>query len=161
MLRSSRLASLLIASVLLIGSSGAAFAVKPDEMLPDVRLEARARSISAELRCLVCQNQSIDDSDADLARDLRLLVRDRLKAGDTDDAVKDYLVDRYGEYVLLKPRFNLGNALLWLAGPLALMGGAIAIYAARRSSRRPNDPVLSADEEARVEAILAREHGKP
>ncbi|TIU04312.1 MAG: cytochrome c-type biogenesis protein CcmH, partial [Mesorhizobium sp.] len=93
--------------------AGAAQAVKPDEVLPDPALEARARALSEGLRCMVCQNQSIDESDADLARDLRVLVRQRLVAGDTDQQVMDYIVSRYGEFVLLKPRFSLRNALLW------------------------------------------------
>jgi cytochrome c-type biogenesis protein CcmH len=133
-----------------------AFAVRPDEMLKDPGLEARARAISAELRCLVCQNQSIDDSDADLAHDLRVLVRDRLAAGDSDQAVKDYLVGRYGDYVLLRPRVTLGTALLWAAGPLALVGGLIAIWFSTRDTRRRADRPLSETEEARVEAIIAQ-----
>src|SRR5690606_27523341 len=94
-----------------------AMALSPDEILPDPVLEQRARDISAGLRCLVCQNQSIDDSDADLARDLRILVRERLVAGDSNGAVEQYLVDRYGEYVLLNPRLGAHTLLLWLAGP--------------------------------------------
>ena len=93
--------------------AGAAQAVKPDEVLADPALEARARRLSEGLRCMVCQNQSIDESDADLARDLRILVRERLAAGDTDQQVMDYIVSRYGEFVLLKPRFSPRNALLW------------------------------------------------
>jgi cytochrome c-type biogenesis protein CcmH len=133
-----------------------ALAVRPDEMLADPAMEARARAISAELRCLVCQNQSIDDSDADLAHDLRVLVRDRLKAGDSDAGVKDYLVQRYGDYVLLRPRFTLGNALLWAAGPIALLGGLVAIWFTTRETRRRAETSLSDDESARVEAIIAR-----
>ncbi|TIU70171.1 MAG: cytochrome c-type biogenesis protein CcmH, partial [Mesorhizobium sp.] len=105
------LASLVLLLTLLF--AGAALAVKPDEVLADPALEARARTLSEQLRCMVCQNQSIDDSDADLARDLRVLVRQRLVAGDTDRQVIDYIVSRYGEFVLLKPRFSLRNALLW------------------------------------------------
>jgi cytochrome c-type biogenesis protein CcmH len=135
-----------------------ALAVRPDEMLKDPALEARARAISSELRCLVCQNQSIDDSDADLAHDLRVLVRDRLTAGDTDAEVKDYLVQRYGDYVLLRPRVTLGTALLWGAGPIALIGGLIAMWFGAHASRLRNraDRPLSAQEEARVEAIIAQ-----
>ena len=112
-----------------------AFAVQPDEVLPDPKLEQRARDISAELRCLVCQNQSIDDSDAPLARDLRLLVRERLKAGDSDAQVKTYLVDRFGEFVLLKPVFAWHTALLWLAPFLVLAAGAAALLAQARRRR--------------------------
>src|SRR6202007_183284 len=99
------------------------WAVQPDEVLPDPALEARARVLSKELRCMVCQNQSIDDSAAPLARDLRLLVRDRLTAGDSDAQVLDFLVARYGEFVLLRPRFNWHTALLWLLPPGVLLGG--------------------------------------
>jgi cytochrome c-type biogenesis protein CcmH len=133
-----------------------AFAVRPDEMLKDPALEARARAISSELRCLVCQNQSIDDSDADLAHDLRVLVRDRILAGDSDAGVEDYLVQRYGEFVLLRPRMSLGNALLWGAGPIALIGGLAAIWFTSRRSRNRGERPLSESEEARVEAIIAR-----
>ena len=132
-------------------------AVQPDEMLPDPALEARAREISKELRCLVCRNESIDDSNADLARDLRLLVRERIMAGDTDAEVLDYLVDRYGEFVLLKPRFSTANALLWLAGPTSfLLGLAVIIAYLRR--RRPaavaKEAPLSAKERAALEKLL-------
>jgi cytochrome c-type biogenesis protein CcmH len=114
-----------------------ALAVQPDEMLSDPTLEARARALSKELRCMVCQNQSIDDSDAPLARDLRLLVRERLKDGDSDNQVVDFLIARYGEFVLLKPRFSLHTALLWLGPPFLLGGGALAlVLTARRQARR-------------------------
>ncbi len=134
---------------------GVAPAVQPGEMLPDPALESRARALSAELRCMVCQNQSIDDSDAELAHDLRVLVRDRLQAGDSDSEVIDYVVSRYGEFVLLKPRFSLRNALLW-ASPLVLLlcGGVVVVLAVRR--RRTAAPVLSAEESAALEDILRR-----
>jgi cytochrome c-type biogenesis protein CcmH len=133
-----------------------AFAVLPGEMLSDPALEARARAISAELRCLVCQNQSIDDSDADLAHDLRVLVRERLKAGDTDQQAIDFIVARYGEFVLLKPRFSLRNSLLW-ATPVVLIGaGAIFILAASLR-RRSTATALTAEEKAALEAVLRRE----
>jgi len=153
-----RFAAILILGlgILSLGLTAPGFAVRPDEMLKDPALETRARAISAELRCLVCQNQSIDDSDADLAHDLRVLVRDRLSAGDSDAAVMDYLVQRYGEYVLLRPRFSLGNALLWAAGPLALVGGLIAIWFTTRETRERATRPLSESEEARVEAIIAQ-----
>ena len=116
-----------------------ALAVQPDEVLPDPALEARARALSKELRCMVCQNQSIDDSDAPLARDLRLLVRERLKAGDSDTQVLDFLVARYGEFVLLKPRFDWPTALLWLCRLLVLVIGAVG--AVRGSAALPPAPV--------------------
>src|SRR5258708_26515028 len=110
----------LVTLVWLAASIGSALAVQPDEILPDPKLEGRARALSHELRCMVCQNQSIDDSDAPLARDLRILVRERLKAGDSDTQVLDFLVARYGEFVLLRPRFEWRTALLWLP-PLGLL----------------------------------------
>jgi cytochrome c-type biogenesis protein CcmH len=110
-----------------------AFAVNPDEMLKDPALEARARTISEGLRCLVCQNESIDDSDADLAHEIRVLVRERLTAGDTDQQVVQYLVDRYGEYVLLKPVFAWHTLILWIAAPsLLVIGGIVLLVAGRR-----------------------------
>jgi len=150
-----RLLTLLFLSIAIFSP---ALAVRPDEMLKDPSLEARARALSSELRCLVCQNQSIDDSDADLAHDLRVLVRDRLRAGDSDQAVLDYLVQRYGDYVLLRPRVTLGTALLWAAGPIALVGGLISIWFTTRGSRLRNrtERPLTESEEARVEAIIAR-----
>ena len=133
-----------------------ALAVQPDEILKDPALEARARALSRELRCMVCQNQSIDDSDAPLARDLRILVRERLTAGDSDRAVLDYLTARYGDFVLLKPRFAWHTALLWLL-PVLLLGAGIAVVAvaARRASRRRSEQAgLSAAERERVEKLL-------
>jgi len=115
--------------LVVMGLSQPVAALSPSEQLKDPAQEARARDISAELRCLVCQNQSIDDSDADLAKDLRRLVRERIAAGDSNSAVKDYLVTRYGEFVLLKPMFNIQNALLWLL-PFLILG--VGIVAARR-----------------------------
>ncbi|WP_244598386.1 cytochrome c-type biogenesis protein [Rhizobium tubonense] len=135
----------------------AAFAVNPDEVLTDPALEARARHISTELRCMVCQNQSIDDSNADLARDLRLLVRKRLVDGDSDRQVVDYLVSRYGEFVLLKPRLSEKTWLLWGA-PVALfcVGGAALFIYARRRSGKPTGTLLTTDEEKRLNEILAK-----
>jgi cytochrome c-type biogenesis protein CcmH len=134
-----------------------ALAVQPDEMLDDPALEARAREISSGLRCLVCRNESIDDSNAELARDLRLLVRERLVAGDSNEEAVAYIVDRYGEYVLLKPKMGGANLLLWLAGPLMLGAGLVigGLYL-RRRSRTPEAEVaqLSAEEEARLRDIL-------
>lgn len=125
---------------------GAALALSPDEILPDVALEQRARDISAGLRCLVCQNQSIDDSDADLARDLRVLVRERLVAGDSNAEVEQYVVDRYGEYVLLNPRMGLHTLLLWIAAPGLLLAGIVAVWLARR--RVADTPLELTEEEA-------------
>jgi len=147
-----------LAMTMLVFASAPAFAVQPDEILPDAKLEQRARNISANLRCLVCQNQSIDDSDASLAKDLRLLVRDRLKAGDTDQQVKDFLVARYGNFVLLKPPFEWDTLLLWLS-PFAILAlGGAAIFAARRKgpdsgAEKPAVP-LSGEEEARLKSLL-------
>jgi cytochrome c-type biogenesis protein CcmH len=139
----------------------AAYAVQPDEIMADPAKELRARDLSRELRCMVCQNQSIDDSEAPLARDLRLLVRERIAAGDSDAQVIDFLVARYGEFVLLKPRVNQHTLLLWLVPPLALLGGGFAMW--RYSRRRPksgDDPdesvvKLTADEQARLERLMA------
>jgi len=136
-------------------SSAPAFAVNPDEVLADPKLEARARAISAELRCMVCQNQSIDDSNAELAKDLRLLVRERLTDGDTDEQVMNYIVSRYGEFVLLKPRFETKTLLLWGA-PLLLViaGGLSLIVFARKRAGRPTGAKLTADEQARLSQLL-------
>ena len=131
-----------------------AFAVQPDEILPDAQLEQRARTISANLRCLVCQNQSIDDSDASLAKDLRILVRERLKAGDTDQQVKEFLVARYGNFILLKPPFEWDTLLLWLS-PFAILGlGAAAILTARRKGADQPASPLSQEEVARLKSLL-------
>jgi len=142
--------------VLLAGLAAAsAFAVQPDEMLADPALEARAREISRELRCLVCQNQSIDDSDAELARDLRVLLRQRIKAGDSDDQAKQFLVDRYGDYVLLKPPFKKTTLVLWFGPLLLLLGGAAAAFAVYRQRRlKPVVDALSPEEKARLDRLL-------
>jgi cytochrome c-type biogenesis protein CcmH len=134
-----------------------AFAVQPDEVLPDPQLETRARDLSRELRCMVCQNQSIDDSDASLARDLRVLVRERLTAGDTDQQVLDYLTNRYGDFVLLKPRFSMQTALLWgLPAAFVVIGVLVLIVIARR--RRPDntdtEAQLTLAERARLDNLL-------
>ncbi|MFC7053792.1 cytochrome c-type biogenesis protein [Hansschlegelia quercus] len=144
---------------LLAFASTPAFAVNPGEQLADPALEARARDLGAELRCMVCQNQSIDDSDAPLAKDLRLLVRERVKAGDSDEAVLDFLVARYGDFVLLRPRFRLETLLLWGFAPFLLVAGllgyAVWAFRARRAGRSLDG--LTDDEQARLEALLARE----
>ena len=150
------------ALVFIIALSGPAplFAVQPDEMLSDSTLEARARALSKELRCMVCQNESIDDSEAPLAHDLRVLVRERLQAGDSDAAVRDFLVARYGEFVLLKPRLSWHTAALWALPPAALLigFGAIAIVIRRRRGAVASEPAaLSAAEEARVAELLRSE----
>ncbi|HKS64099.1 MAG TPA: cytochrome c-type biogenesis protein [Xanthobacteraceae bacterium] len=144
-----------LAVILLALSLGApALAVQPDEILKDPKLEARARSLSQELRCMVCQNQSIDDSDAPLAKDLRVLVRERLTAGDSDKQVIDFLVARYGEFVLLRPRMTAHTLLLWAAPFVILIVGAIAFLAARRRSAAADPQRLTAEEEARINALL-------
>lgn len=138
-----------------------AWAVEPDEVLSDPKLEARAREISLELRCLVCQNQSIDDSNAPLARDLRVLVRERLQAGDSDKAVIDFVVDKYGEFVLLRPRFALHTLVLWLSAPVLLILAVFVMIRAyrRRLSHEKATPAgeLSDDERRRVAALLDQE----
>jgi len=133
--------------------------VEPDEMLADPTLEARARSISAGLRCLVCQNQSIDDSNAPLAKDLRVLVRERLSAGDTDTGVRDFIVARYGEFVLLKPPVALNTLLLWLTPPVLLVAAAFAAWSARRRrseamARSGASAALTPEEQARLDRLL-------
>src|SRR5215831_2050813 len=148
--------------VVLALASPAALAVQPDEMLSDAALETRARTLSKELRCMVCQNQSIDDSDAPLARDLRILVRERLQAGDSDQQVIDFLVARYGEFVLLKPRFSPHTALLWLGPATLLVIGGFGLfvlarrYQVRARSERviPGEAKLTPAEEARLAEIL-------
>ena len=141
----------------LIVFNATAYAVEPDEILKDPALEARARSISAELRCLVCQNQSIDDSHAPLARDLRLLVRDRLKAGESDSQIRQYLVERYGEFILLKPRFATDTIILWGAPFLALLLSGFFVWRAaqRRGALLRSDAPLTDDEKAHLDRILA------
>lgn len=132
-----------------------AHAVNPEEILDDTQLEERARDISSQLRCLVCQNQSIDGSDAELARDLRVLVRERLVAGDSNDEVFSFVVDRYGEFVLLRPRFSVGNAALWATPLLVLLLGLFGFrsYAKDRQTVSPSAP-LTQDEQARLAKIL-------
>jgi len=144
-----------LALLLVLVFAGAAQAVKPDEVLQDPALEARARALSEGLRCMVCQNQSIDESDADLARDLRILVRQRLVAGDTDQQVMDYIVSRYGEFVLLKPRFSLRNALLWGTPVLLLVAGGLFIVLSARSRRPVSGSTLSAEEQAALDKMLS------
>ncbi len=143
----------------LLLAAGSAVAVEPDEVLSDPALEARARAIGREVRCLVCQNQSIDDSAADLARDLRILVRERLVAGDSDDAVRQFLVDRYGDFVLLRPPMRPSNYALWFGPPalLALGGVAVFIYVRRRGRGAVPLAGLSEAERGRLDHIIADE----
>src|SRR5260221_2474670 len=134
--------------------SAPAYAVRPDEMLADPALEARAREVGQELRCLVCRNQSIDDSDADLAHDLRVLVRDRIKAGDSNDQVVAFVRARYGDFVLLRPPFETGTLLLWGGPALILLLGAFGIHRYYRHRRRDEPPPLSAEERRRLKSVL-------
>jgi cytochrome c-type biogenesis protein CcmH len=143
-------------ALLVVAHMSAAFAVQPDEQLADPALEARARDISGGLRCLVCQNQSIDDSDAPLARDLRLLVRERIQAGDSNDQVRDYLVARYGDFILLKPPFEMATLVLWGTPIIVLLvGGVLAFGWTRR--RGTVSGALSGDEEQTLARILDRQ----
>jgi cytochrome c-type biogenesis protein CcmH len=136
----------------------AARAVQPDEIMTDPRLEARARALSAQLRCMVCQNESIDESHADLARDLRVLVRERLQAGDSDDQIRAFLVHRYGNFILLKPPFKLETWLLWGAPFLILLAGGGVIFIARRRQKSVAPATsLSEAERATLEALLGEE----
>ncbi len=149
-----------LAALLAVVSIMPAGAVQPDEILSDPALEARARALSRELRCMVCQNQSIDDSDAPLARDLRILVRERLKAGDSDSKVLDFLTARYGEFVLLKPRFGADTVILWLAPAVMLVAGAVALVVLlrrrreQRSGIREELPELTPQERARLTELI-------
>ena len=153
---------LLLFALLLSAPASAWAAVQPDEMLQNQELEARARTLSQQLRCMVCQNESIDESDAPLAHDLRVLVRERLQAGDSDAQVLDFLVARYGEFVLLKPRLSWRTAILWGLPPGLLLGGiALLVVAAARRRGRVQEPApnLTAAEELRLKKILADSRG--
>lgn len=157
-----RIAQVLAACAVMLMAT-AAHAVQPDEIMADPAKEARARELSRELRCMVCQNQSIDDSEAPLARDLRLLVRERISAGDSNKQVIDFLVARYGEYVLLKPRLEGQTLLLWLLTPLALGGGTVGLWLQNRRRLKLaslDDDArlkLSPDEKARLEKLIAEQ----
>lgn len=145
-------------AVLLLFSTVPAMAVLPNEVLSDPVLEERARNLSAQLRCMVCQNQSIDDSNAELARDLRVLVRERLVDGDSDQDVIAYVVSRYGEFVLLKPRFSMRTFLLWGAPLLLTLAGVASLMVfARKRNALPLQQKLSSDEEARIRSLLERQ----
>ena len=151
-----KLIAILAVLLLAVLAAPVARAVQPDEIMADPAKEARARDLSRELRCMVCQNQSIDDSDAPLAKDLRVLVRERLTAGDSDNQVIDFLVSRYGEFVLLKPRLSLHTILLWAAPFAVLVIAALAFVLARRRAVPESLTRLSPEEEARVNALLDR-----
>lgn len=150
----SPLSLLALALSFVVLAPGPARSVQPDEILADSALEARARSISTGLRCLVCQNQSIDDSDAPLAKDLRLLVRERLKDGDSDREVVDFIVARYGEFVLLKPRLSRETLILWLATPAVLAAAVLLIWLAYRRRRAEGFEPLNAGEKRRLKRLL-------
>ncbi|UXN07729.1 MULTISPECIES: cytochrome c-type biogenesis protein [unclassified Bartonella] len=144
----------LVIFILFVGFMSVAQAVQPDEILPDANLEARAREISSHLRCLVCQNESIDDSNAPLARDLRMLVRERLSEGDSNQKAIDYIVARYGEYVLLKPRFEGSTILLWLS-PILILLAAFAYILYNFRQKKPSQQVeLTVEEKRRLQRIL-------
>jgi cytochrome c-type biogenesis protein CcmH len=153
----------LLALAIMAAVATTAHAVQPDEVMSDPAKEARARDLSRELRCMVCQNQSIDDSEAPLARDLRILVRERIAAGDTDAQVIDFLVARYGEFVLLKPRLNSHTWLLWFLTPLVLIAGGIALWMqgrrrARAGAEQDVEPLsLTPDEQARINLLIDAE----
>jgi cytochrome c-type biogenesis protein CcmH len=151
-----RLAMAAIALCGLLLAAGPAFAVRPDEMLADPALEARAEQVGGELRCLVCRNQSIEDSEADLAHDLRLLVRQRITAGDSNDRVIAYVRSRYGDFVLLRPPVEIGTVLLW-GGPAVILAlGGIALARFYRGREPPPTPPLDADEHRKLAAILGK-----
>ena len=151
--------SLLAAFIFALCAIAPSFAVQPDELLKDPALEARARALSSELRCMVCQNQSIDDSDAPLAHDIRVLIRQRIANGESNNDVRDYLVSRYGDFILLKPPLQPDTLLLWLVAPLTLSAGATVVVLARRRAAAATPP-LSADEEARLAALTERKGGE-
>ncbi|CAN5132229.1 cytochrome c-type biogenesis protein CcmH [soil metagenome] len=157
-MRPSAFPRLLLAVALALAPACSALAVQPGEILPDAAMEQRARAISSELRCLVCQNQSIDDSDAPLAKDLRVLVRERLVAGDSDVAVRDFVVARYGDFVLLRPPFDVRTALLWAAPFLILLAALGFMWRRGRAMPAPaSASPLSEDERRRVERLLGNE----
>lgn len=155
----SILGAVLVSVCLLVGN---ALALQPNEVLKDPALEARARALSKDIRCLVCQNQSIDDSNADLARDLRVLVRERLQKGDSDPEILDFLVKRYGDFVLLKPPVKVSTYLLWY-GPIGILIlgviGLIVFFRNRRVVPARTTAGLSADEEKRIAALLDDREG--
>jgi len=149
---------LIVAAAIACASLSPGLAVQPSEVLPDPAMERRARAISSELRCLVCQNQSIDDSDAPLAKDLRVLVRERLVAGDSDTAVRDFVVARYGDFVLLRPPFDVRTALLWAAPLLILLAALLFTWRRGRAMPAPDAAApLSEEERRRLQRLLDSE----
>ena len=154
MIRRLRIA--LLALFMTLGAPYVAHAVQPDEMLADPRLEHRAREISGGVRCMVCQNENIDDSNAPLARDLRLLVRERLKKGDSDDQVRDYLVERYGDFVLLKPPLKPDTLILWITPALVLLGAAAFTIARMRGQKMAPTAALTQEERAELDRLVAK-----
>jgi cytochrome c-type biogenesis protein CcmH len=161
-LRSTLALGWLLPALVILATSRLAVAVEPNEMLPDPALEARAREISRELRCVVCQNESIDESDADLAHDLRVLVRERLASGDSDQQIVQFIVDRYGDFVLLRPPVKPATYLLWASPAILLLiaAGIFTIYLRRHRSTSATAPPLTAEEQARVDALL-KTNGEP
>jgi len=159
-LRHGLLASL-AGAFILAASATSSFAVRPDEMLSDPALEARAEAISRDIRCVVCQSESIEESDADIAHELRVIVREQLKAGASDDQVRAYLVARYGDFVLLKPPFKAKTVLIWTGPFLLLLGAGIGIYLYYRRARRLEAAPLSAAEQARLESFLKAHDDHP
>jgi cytochrome c-type biogenesis protein CcmH len=155
-IRSAALALILVSAM-----TASAWAVQPSEMLSDPQLEGRARALSAELRCMVCQNQSIDDSDAPLAHDIRVLIRERIAAGQSDEAVKAFLVSRYGDFILLRPPLKMTTWLLWAGPPLILLFGAAFVFTSlrRRQGQALSPPPLDSAEERRLSALLKDERG--
>lgn len=163
-MRTPRILAVALAALLLLAPAVPALALGPSEMLEDPALEERAREVSKGLRCLVCQNQSIDDSDAPLARDLRTLVRERIEAGDTNEQVVEFVVDRYGDFVLLRPPVNAYTIFLWVGPTLVLIAGATGLFFAVRNRRRTTGlgtsaAALSAEEEAALQRILGSDKG--
>lgn len=155
-----RLLSLFLFCLSLAAVSGESFAVNPDEVLDDPALEARAREISKEVRCLVCQNEPIDSSNAELARELRLVVRERLVAGDSDQEVKDFLVARYGDFVLFRPPMHAGTFLLWFGPLLVFVAGGFGVLFFFRATKRAGGPApLSAREREKLQSILGDQNG--
>lgn len=156
-----RIFHIILLAFVVVHAVGTAQGVLPDEVLADPALEARARALSAQLRCLVCQNETIDESAVPLARDLRLLVRERLAAGDSDRQVLDFLVARYGDFILLKPRLSAGTMLLWFAPLLIFLGAAgWLVVVVRRNSGRQTVPPLTEEEKARLARLLEEEKAR-
>ncbi|MDY0885898.1 cytochrome c-type biogenesis protein [Dongia soli] len=155
------LAAGLVAGIAVLAFSSASFAVRPDEMLRDPVLEARAEAISRDIRCVVCQGESIEDSNADIAHELRVIVREQLNGGATDDQVQEYLVARYGDFVLLKPPFKAKTAFIWIGPFFLLLAGGIGVRSYYRRVARAQTAPLNAAEQARLEGILKTDDDRP